>query len=64
MRPLTIVPSPRSIGTALQVPKICSAELRDLEDATSRPLSQAQAQRFRLRRFKEQLVTRMLGDGR
>jgi hypothetical protein len=51
--------------TAQQLPDICTEELRDLENAARRPLSQAQAQRYRLRQLKNQLVAKMLdGSGR
>ena len=47
-------------SAAQQLPDICLEELRDLEIVARRPLSQAQAQRYRFRQLKNQLVAKML----
>jgi hypothetical protein len=44
--------------------QICATELADLEREAKRPLSQEQAQRFRLRRLKAQLIANLLAGGR
>ena len=44
--------------------QICAAELADLEREAKRPLSQEQAQRYRLRRLKTELIAKLLERGR
>ena len=44
--------------------QICGAELADLEREAKRPLSQDQAQRYRLRRLKAELIANLLERGR
>ena len=44
--------------------QICSAELADLEREAQRPLSPEQAQRYRLRCLKAQLISKLLERGR
>jgi hypothetical protein len=44
------------------VPDLSPAELADLEREAGRPLTQEQAQRYRLRKLKAQLVANMLDE--
>ncbi len=44
------------------IPDLSSAELADLERDAGRPLTQGQAQQYRLRKLKEQLVANMLDE--
>jgi hypothetical protein len=44
------------------IPDLSSAELADLERDAGRPLTQGQAQRYRLRKLKERLIDNMLNQ--
>ena len=50
------------VGNSL--PDLSPAELADLEHEAGRPLTQEQAQRYRLRKLKKQLIDNMLESAR